>query len=114
MVTVNQYTGPDDDSRFQPDATDKTVWVPPYRADAFNIVSRDEFDTVAEQLTTFAVEAIAHGVLTWDANVDYVHPAVVLASDGDLYFSVQNSKNVDLYLVRLVHCTKEGVNSSII
>lgn len=71
-------------------------WGPTYSV----IGSGDEpqrlvFNALFRILTAGLAELNARGMLGWHADVDYVHPAVVLGSDGLIYASVQNSTNVN-------------------
>ena len=47
------------------------------------------------EYSALAVELNTRGLLEWDATVSYVHPAVVMGSDGRLYVSVYHSTGVD-------------------
>ena len=55
---------------------------------------RELFNWDARRLTAFVVQVLTSGGgLPWDRRISYVHPAVVMGSDGMLYASVQDSMN---------------------
>ena len=49
--------------------------------------TRELFNWLFRVLTAMAVELNSHGLLEWSNQVDYQHPAAVLASDGMVYLS---------------------------
>lgn len=49
---------------------------------------RTVFNQLLFELSSFAVLLLARGIPPWDGDVDYIHPAFVVGSDGDIYRSV--------------------------
>ena len=64
-------------------------WGARYKVDLYPQL--EVFNQLYHELTTFAVDVENHGVLEWDAEGTYVHPAICYGSDGVLYKSVQDS-----------------------
>ena len=57
---------------------------------------RRVFNQLFRELSALGVEINTHGgILAWDDEVPYDHPAVVMGSDNRPYESVQDSLNVD-------------------
>ena len=56
---------------------------------------REVVNQLFRELTALAVELNTRGLLEWDSSVSYVHPALVVGSDGRPYRSVRNSQGVD-------------------
>lgn len=56
---------------------------------------RQQFNQMFYWITTLINELNQHGLLEWDSAVAYQHPAAVIASDGRIYVSKQNSTNQD-------------------
>lgn len=49
------------------------------------------FNQLFCELTGFFKQVLAIGGVPWDARVDYVHPAMIIAGDHRVYLSVQDS-----------------------
>ena len=60
-----------------------------------NLPEREVFNWLIRAFTSIMTELNAHGVLIWDASLEYVHPAMVFGSDGVIYASVRDSTSVD-------------------
>ena len=63
-------------------------WPESYSRQGGDYPSREVFNRLMREFSALAVEINTHGVLEWDANVSYIHPAVVMGSDNSLYVSV--------------------------
>ena len=58
-------------------------------------LDRALFNELLRELTALGVELNQHGLLEWDSLVSYIHPALVMGSNGRLYRSVYRSTGVD-------------------
>ena len=59
-------------------------------------LSREVVNEIFRELSALGVEINIHGcLLEWDASVSYIHPALVIGSDDNVYASLQNSTGID-------------------
>ena len=72
-----------------------TGWPASYSAVDGDLPKREVLNQVLREITALLVELSTRGQLEWDASVSYVHPAVVMGSDGQVYVSVADSQGVD-------------------
>lgn len=55
------------------------------------ITKKEVVATLQQKAAALDVEINAHGLLEWDAKVDYEHPAAVMGIDGEMYKSRSSS-----------------------
>ena len=85
-----------DASSLTPPLVRVTGWPASFSRVGGNAPRRRVFNQLFRELSGMAVELNEHGgLLEWDTNVSYIHPAFVCGSDNDLYASVQDSTGID-------------------
>ena len=73
-----------------------TGWGARHSQPGGSLPKREHFNELHREETALGVEINVHGAgLEWDASISYEHPAQVTGSDAILYFSVQDSTNID-------------------
>ena len=73
-----------------------TGWDASYSQPGGSLPKREHINEILREVTALEVELNVHGAgLEWDPSVSYEHPAQVTGSDAILYFSVQDSTNID-------------------
>ena len=75
--------------------TQAAGWTPSYSASGGDTPQREVFNWQELRATAFMRDVEEHGLLEWDTGLAYVHPALVMGSDGLVYLSVQNSTGQD-------------------
>ena len=81
-------------------------WDIQYSTPGGNLPEREVINQVLREISSLGDEVNRHGCglpwddrhgcgLPWDERIDYLHPALVTGSDGNLYVSVQDSTNQD-------------------
>ena len=70
-------------------------WDASYSQPGGPTLGRALFNELLRELTALGVELNQHGLLEWHSAVSYVHPAVVMGSDGQVYVSVADNAGVD-------------------
>ena len=71
----------------------ETGWGGAYSEAGTPLPTRQVFNALFRELYAVAVEINQHGILEWDSELNYEHPAFVAVRDGDtarLYASIQN------------------------
>lgn len=68
-------------------------WTLPFEQSGGNTPRRRVFNQIEREKTGMLHEINQHGLLEWDDEIDYVHPARVIGSDNREYVSIQNSTN---------------------
>lgn len=68
-----------------------TGWTAPYGTDGGPKPSRRVFNQLMFEMFSALQEIIQSGVLEWDTSIAYEHPAIVRASDGNLYESIRDN-----------------------
>ena len=70
-------------------------WPADYSQPGGRTPSREVFNQIIREITALCVEINTRGLPEWDADVSYVHPALVTGSDGNIYLSEADSNGVD-------------------
>ena len=73
----------------------ETGWDATYSQPGGPTLESAVLNELLRELTALGVEVNQHGLLEWDSRVSYLHPAMVMGSDGRLYVSVYHSTGVD-------------------
>lgn len=60
-------------------------WGPRYSQTGGELPARRVFNQIIRELSAIGVELNSHGLLEWDATVEYTQPALVMGSNGDPY-----------------------------
>ena len=64
---------------------------PPYSQPGGRKPEREVVNNELNILNNFALDVQSHGILEYNVKVNYRHPAIVFASDNNLYFSKRNN-----------------------
>ena len=72
-----------------------TGWPATYSQPDGSLPKREVMNQILREWSALGVELNTRGLLEWDASVSYVHPAVVMGSDGQVYVSVADNTGVD-------------------
>ena len=73
---------------------DRSVgWPVSYSQAGGDTPEREVFNQLDREMTALAVELNTHGLLEWDDEITYDHPALVMGTDASVYVSVQDSLN---------------------
>ena len=95
-IRISKWAGIGDVATPESQGLDRrTGWDNTYSTPGGEVPKREVFNQLFRELSAFAVEVNQHGLLYWDARIDYIHKAFVVGSDRIIYESVQDSKNVD-------------------
>ena len=72
-----------------------TGWPASYSQPNGDLPKREVLNQLLREPSALGVELNQHGLLEWHSAVSYVHPAVVMGSDGQVYVSVADNAGVD-------------------
>ena len=72
-----------------------TGWPASYSQPGGSLPKREVLNQLFREPSALGVELNTHGLLEWHSAVSYVHPAVVMGRDGQVYVSVATSTGVD-------------------
>ncbi len=72
-----------------------TGWPASYSQPDGDLPKREVLNQLLREPSALGVELNQHGLLEWDSLVSYVHTAVVMGSDGQVYVSVADNAGVD-------------------
>ena len=70
-------------------------WPASYSQPNGDLPKREVLNQLLREPSALGVELNQHGLLEWHSAVSYVHPAVVMGSDGQVYVSVADNAGVD-------------------
>ena len=68
---------------------------PEYSSEGGQFPEREGINWIFHIATAMVVEFLTRGLPEWNANIDFVHPAVCIGSDGQLYRTVRSNSGVD-------------------
>lgn len=66
-----------------------------YSSEGGQFPEREGFNWLFNKFSALLVEFLTRGIPEWHTNIDYVHPAVCLGSDGQIYRTVRSNNGVD-------------------
>ena len=70
-----------------------TGWPLSYSQAGGDTPEREVFNQLDREITGMLAELNTHGLLEWDDEITYDHPALVMGTDASVYVSVQDSLN---------------------
>ena len=73
----------------------ETGWDATYSQPGGPALERAVLNELIREISALGVDINQHGLLEWHSSVSYLHPAMVMGSDGKLYVSVYHSTGVD-------------------
>ena len=72
-----------------------TGWDATYSQPGGPAPKREHFNELFREHSALGVEINTRGLLEWDSSISYIHPALVMGSDGEVYISVTDSLGID-------------------
>ena len=96
-LNVEKWAANGDVSTPESEGLDRaTGWPASYSQAGGDVPTRELFNQLFREITALLVEINTRGgILAWDSSIFYIHPALVMGSNGKPYISVADSTGVD-------------------